>query len=260
MNPRRTAWKLALACVCLASAACTTVPETGRTQFNLMSPEEEMRLGFTSFQQLKQNTPLSRDAAAADAVRRVGERIAAVAPLPGAQWEFVLFEDPQPNAFCLPGGKVGVFSGMLPIAWNEAGLATVIGHEVAHAVARHGGERMSRAMALEMGGQLLGVATAGSPWQGAMVSVYGLGAQLGVALPHSRDQEGEADFIGLLYMARAGYDPAEAIAFWRRFADYNRKQGGGAPWFLQTHPLDEQRIAALERALPKARAEYVPRR
>ncbi|HEY5720394.1 MAG TPA: M48 family metallopeptidase, partial [Gammaproteobacteria bacterium] len=135
----------------------------------------------------------------------------------------------------------------------------VIGHEVAHAVARHGGERMSQQMALQGVGQVLGAVT-DPRWQGLTMAAYGLGTQLGVALPHSRAQESEADYIGLLYMARAGYDPDAAVGFWQRFAAYNRKHGGSTPWFLRTHPLDQQRIEQIGKWLPKARREYQPAR
>src|SRR5210317_2257705 len=144
-----------LAGLALLLAGCTTVPETGRTQFNVMSVEQETQLGFTSFEQLKRDTPVSRDPELNAMVQRVGQRIAAVASLPNAQWEFVVFDSPEANAFCLPGGKVGVFTGILPVTKDEAGLATVIGHEVAHAVARHGGERMSQALALEAVGAVI---------------------------------------------------------------------------------------------------------
>jgi predicted Zn-dependent protease len=246
---------VALICGLLA-VACTTVPETGRTQFNLLSASDETQLGLTAFAQMKEETPLSKDPAVNAMVRRVGERIAAVADLPGARWEFVVFDSPEANAFALPGGKVGVFTGILPITRDEAGLATVIGHEVAHAVARHGGERMSQAMALQGAGQVLGAVTANSQWRGLTMTAYGLGAQLGVALPHSRAQESEADYIGLLYMARAGYDPVNAVAFWTRFAEFNRQSGGTTPWFLRTHPLDEARLRQIVQWLPQARQEY----
>src|SRR5258706_5354226 len=139
-------------------SGCDTVPVTGRSQFNIMSTDQEMQLGLTSFDQLKKDTPISKDPAANALVQKVGHRIAAVADkdMPGAQWEFVVFESKEANAFCLPGGKVGVYTGILPITKDESGLATVIGHEVAHAVARHGGERMSEAMVLQTGGQVIG--------------------------------------------------------------------------------------------------------
>ena len=240
-------------------AACATVPETGRSQLLLVSPSEEMQLGLTEFEKLKKDTPISHDAAANATVQRVGQRIAAVAPLPNAQWEFVVFDKPDvPNAFCLPGGKVGIFSGILPITRDEAGLATVIGHEVAHAVARHGAERMSEGLLIQLGGTALAVAmqTQSDVTRGLAQQAYGIGATVGVALPHSREQELEADHLGLIYMARAGYDPREALDFWKRFAAYNNKRGGKPIEFLSTHPLDDRRIAEIEKLLPQAETEY----
>jgi predicted Zn-dependent protease len=245
--------------IALLVAGCATVPETGRSQLLLISPAEEMQLGLTEFDKLKQNTPISRDPAVNAMVQRVGGRIAAVAPLPNARWEFVVFDKPDvPNAFCLPGGKVGIFSGILPITKDEAGLATVIGHEVAHAVARHGAERISEGLLIQMGGEALAVAldTKSPATQALVQQAYGVGSTVGVALPHSRGQELEADHLGLLYMARAGYDPREAVAFWKRFAAYNEKRGGKPLEFLSTHPLDDRRIAEIERLLPQAEAEY----
>lgn len=251
---------LVSAALLLIAVGCYTVPETGRKSLNVLPAGQEMQLGFAEFEKMKKNVPISQDAQVNALVKQVGERIAAVAPLPGAQWEFVVFDSPEANAFCLPGGKVGVYTGILPITKDEAGLATVIGHEVAHAVARHGGERISQGLGLQVAGAALGVATAGSEY-GALISLaYGMGAQLGVALPHSRAQESEADRIGLIYMARAGYDPAAAVQFWQRFADYNRQRGGDAgAWFLRTHPLDEKRIADLQQWMPEAKAQYRPR-
>ncbi len=243
----------------LLLGACATVPETGRQQLLLITPAQEMRLGLTEFEKIKESTPISTDAGATALVRRVGERIARVAPLPNARWEFVLFDEPDTaNAFCLPGGKVGVYSGILEITENEAGLATVIGHEVAHAVARHGAERVSEGLLFELGGAALEAAlgSGSSSQRQAVLAAYDLGGTLGVILPHSRRQELEADHLGLLYMARAGYDPREAIRFWQRFAAYSRKKGGSPPEFLSTHPLDETRMRALERLLPRAMAEY----
>lgn len=242
-------------------AGCYTVPETGRKSFNFMSEGEEMQLGFSEFEKMKKEVPLSKDAAATALVERVGRRIAAVAQpdMPNAQWEFVVFESKEANAFCLPGGKVGVYTGILPITRDEAGLATVIGHEVAHAVARHGGSRMSTAVALQTAGGVAGSvlgATKYANWGPAFSQVYGVGSQVGVALPHSRLQESEADRIGLRYMARAGYDPEAAIGFWQRFAEFNRQSGGGeTPWFLRTHPVDETRIQQIRDWLPEARAQ-----
>ncbi len=246
----------------LGLTGCTTVPETGRRQLNLLSAQEEMQLGLTSFAQTKKDVPISRDGAANALLQKVGQRIAGVAQLPDAQWEFVVFESKEANAFCLPGGKVGVYSGILPITLNEAGLATVIGHEVAHATAHHGAERVSEAFVLQTGGGLLeaGLSKTDPKWQSAAATAYGLGATLGRELPHSRKQESEADLIGLKLMARAGYDPEEAVRFWERFAEVNRQSGGSStPWFLRTHPLDEKRIQQLKAWLPQAKAEYRPR-
>ena len=253
---------LSLAALMAGLAACTTVPETGRSQLNLISPSMERGMGRDAFTNLKGSTPLSNDQNATAILQRVGNRIAAVADLPKAQWEFVLFENSQANAFCLPGGKVGVYSGMLQITQTEAGLATVLAHEVAHAVAHHGAERISRVLVVQgVGLALVSQFTKmDAISKNALMLAYGLGTTLGTELPHSRLQESEADRIGLIYMARAGYDPAEAVKFWERFAEYNRAQGGSStPWFLRTHPLDEQRIEDLKRLLPEAQLQYRPR-
>jgi len=244
-------------------SGCATVPETGRSQLSLMSAGEEMQLGLTSFNQLKKETPVSKDAAANALVQKVGKRIAAVAELPNAQWEFVVFENKEANAFCLPGGKVGVYTGILPITRDEAGMATVLGHEIAHAVARHGGERMSQELVRQTGGSVLAttLSNADPRTQAIVKTVYGVGSQVGAILPYSRLHESEADKIGLKYMARAGYNPEAAVGFWQRFAAYSQQQGGsGTPAFLRTHPTDEKRIQQLKAWLPEAKAEYRPSR
>ncbi len=195
-------------------------------------------------------------------VQRVGKRISAVAQLPDAQWEFVLFDDPKTaNAFCLPGGKVGVYTGLLPICQGDGGMAAVVGHAVAHAVARHGAERVSEGLIVEMGGQFLGEAMKARPemTQKIVMQSYGIGSQVGVQLPHSRKQELEADHLGLLYMARAGYNPQEAVEFWKRFSGAHAPQTGligKVNAYLSTHPVDADRIARLERLMPKAQEEY----
>jgi metalloendopeptidase OMA1, mitochondrial len=244
----------------LILAACATAPITGRRQLNFIGEGQEMQLGISEFEKMKQSTPISHDPAANELVQRVGKKIAAAAAadLPNAQWEFVVFDDPQANAFCLPGGKVGVYKGILPITRDEGGLATVIGHEVAHAAARHGGERMSQALAAQTGGQLLGVAlsSADPRVQSLFQLAYPIGAQLGVLLPYGRRQESEADRIGLTYMARAGYNPEDAVGFWQRFSEYNKGRGAkGGPAFLRTHPVDEVRIRQIQEWLPAAKAE-----
>jgi predicted Zn-dependent protease len=242
-------------------AGCTTVPETGRRQLNIVSPGKEMALGLSSFDKMKQDVPISKDLAANALVQKVGNRIAAIAPLPNAQWEFVVFDSQEANAFCLPGGKVGVYAGILPITKDEAGLATVLGHEIGHAVAHHGAERMSESVILTTGGSLLdaSLATTDPKTHAAVATAYGVGAQVGRELPHSRLQESEADHLGLIFMARAGYNPEQAIAFWERFAAYSKEHGGSQGlWFLRTHPVDELRIKQLKQWLPEAQRNYKP--
>jgi metalloendopeptidase OMA1, mitochondrial len=259
MNP---SLRLSLLAAILAAAAllssCSTVPETGRRQLSLVSSSEVTQLSLSEFEKLKKSTPISKDATQNALVKRVGERVAAVAQLPNAQWEFILFDQPDVmNAFCMPGGKVGVYSGLLKVTQDEAGLATVIGHEVAHAVARHGEERISQGLLLQLGGTALAALSQSRPEaaQQLIQTAYGVGATVGVMLPHSRKQELEADHLGLLYMARAGYDPQQAVAFWQRFSAAN-KEKGGSPAFLRTHPVDEKRLEQLQELMPKASAEY----
>lgn len=206
---------------------------------------------------MKKETPVSRDPAANALLQKVGKRIAAAAgnDLPDAQWEFVVFESKEANAFCLPGGKIGVYTGILPITRDENGLATVLGHEVAHATAHHGGERMSQQMAAQGFGQMAGVAITDPRWSQLFQTVYPIGAQVGVLLPFSRKQESAADRIGLHYMARAGYDPKHAVEFWERFS---AAMGGksSTPAFLRTHPVDSVRIADIKKYLFEANQEY----
>jgi len=243
---------------------CSTVPVTGRRELNLVSSGQEMALGLSSFDQLKTNTPINHDPTINSMVQRVGKRIAAVASkdLPDAQWEFVVFDSKEANAFCLPGGKVGVYTGILPITKDDAGLATVMGHEVGHAVAHHGASRMSQTMVSQGLGQAAGSWVGSSKYaqyQDTFMSLYGVGSKVLVELPYSREQESEADRIGVVYMARAGYDPKEAVAFWERFAAYNQQSGTSSSYFakfLRTHPIDSVRIADLKKWLPQAQAEF----
>lgn len=241
---------------------CTTVPVTGRHELNFVPADQEMQLGLSSFDQLKKDTPINHDPAVNANVERVGSRIAGVAnkDMPNAHWEFVVFESKDANAFCLPGGKVGVYTGILPITQDEAGLATVLGHEVGHAVAHHGASRMSQAMLTQGVGEAAGAvvgSTQYAQYQNLFMGLYGIGSKVAVELPYSREQESEADHIGLVYMARAGYDPKEAIAFWQRFAAYNQQQGGNNTLsFLRTHPVDAVRIRQLQQWLPAAEAEF----
>jgi len=235
-------------------AGCATVPVTGRQQFNLLSEEEEARLGREAYREILAQARLSNDARLVTMVRRVGTRIAAVTNRPEFEWEFNLIESPEQNAFCLPGGKVAVYTGILEAVQNEAGLAAVLGHEIAHAVARHGGERLTENLIISLGAAVLGEATRRKPesTRRALMVAYGAGTTFGVVLPYSRSHELEADRMGLVYMAHAGYDPREAVAFWRRFA----AKGGKVPEFLSTHPASERRIAQLEDLIHEALAIY----
>lgn len=252
-------WTFAL-CLGAALAACRTTPYTHRHQLDLVPEGEEMKLGLTSYQQALSQAKLSTDAQATAMVRRVGERLARAADKPDYKWEFNLLDDPKTvNAWCLPGGKVAVYSGILPVTRDENGLAVVLGHEISHALARHGGERMSQGMLAQFGGAALSVALADKPaeTQALAAQAYGAGAQVGVLLPFSRKQESEADHIGLILMAKAGYDPANAVPFWERMEAQSKGGGGGGlSRYLATHPPDAQRIADIEKELPEAESYY----
>ena len=173
----------------------------------------------------------------------------------GYSWEFNTVESKEANAWCMPGGKVVVYTGLLPITQNEAALAIVIGHEIAHSIARHGNERMSQAMVQQMGGMALEIALAQKPeeTQNLFMTSYGIGSQVGAMLPWSRQQETEADQYGLIFSAMAGYDPQEAIPFWQRMSD---QSGGNPPEFLSTHPSDETRLRKLKQFMPEALKYY----
>jgi len=244
----------------LTFTGCATT-ETGRRQFNFVSRDQEMQLGLTAFDQIKKEVPISTDAKAKSLVERVGARIADQAKdrLPEAKWEFVVFESKEANAFCLPGGKVGVYTGLLPIAQTEAGLAAVIGHEVAHASQHHGAERMSIATTAAGVQKAAGAAVDEKYSQLTMAAVGGI-AKYGAELPYSREHESEADHVGMLYMARAGYDPEEALRFWERFAASHGQEPTGLVGklaaFLRTHPVDSKRIADLKAIMTEAKAEF----
>jgi predicted Zn-dependent protease len=240
----------------LLIAACTTVPDTGRKQFNPLSTQSEMRMGLTEFQKIKQQKKISQNRSYNSQVQRVAARLVPVIPLKNAQWEFVVFEDDTPNAFALPGGKVGVHTGLFKITKNDAGLAAVVGHEIGHVVARHGGERVVQSIGAAL--VTLGVNQALKDSDARNVATLGTGAATGLTvLKFSRSQELEADQLGALYMARAGYDPNESVKLWERFAQYKASTGGGrTPQFLSTHPLDSTRIERLKAFMPRAYAEY----
>jgi predicted Zn-dependent protease len=236
----------------LGLLACQTAPITGRQQLMLVSSDEENRMGIEAYQQILQKEKVSRDPQLNALVRRVGERIAAVVNRSDFAWEFRVIENDAANAFALPGGKVAVYTGIFAYTQTEAGLAVVMGHEVAHALARHGGERMSRSLIAQLG--LSAVQMGLSTNDPVILQGIGLAYGVGVELPFDRSQESEADHIGLILMARAGYDPRQAIPFWERMS--SAQQGKGPPEFLSTHPSGETRIAQLHEWMPEAMRYY----
>ena len=249
----------------LTAVACETVPITGRSQLVLIPEGTETKMGLDSYQQILAKSNVSSDPRLNDQVTRVGRRIAAATERNDYQWEFKVIEDPQVNAFCLPGGKVAVYTGMLPMARDDAGLAAVLGHEVAHAVARHGGERMSQQLAV----QGLTLATAQTLLAGndprvvqLVGATLGAGATVGLLLPWSRAQESEADHLGLIYMAKAGYHPSAARDLWKRMADSSGRPDASASTlekFLSTHPQPAERVTQIEGWIPEALQHYRPR-
>ncbi|MFL5389428.1 MAG: M48 family metallopeptidase [Myxococcales bacterium] len=245
----------------LLAVSCTTVPVTGRKSLNLVGEGTVNQLGAETYQQEVSKAKVSTDQNATAMVQRVAQRIAQAAEAnfhPNYQWEAKLLDDPKTvNAWCLPGGKMAVYSGILPLTQDETGLAVVLGHETAHALAHHGAERMSRSELMQVGeaGILAAVGAAKPGAVQAVGAALGIGSQVGVELPFSRQQESEADHIGLVLMAKAGYDPAKAVDFWQRMAAYGK--GKQPPAFLSDHPSDEDRIAAIKKELPEAKAAYV---
>lgn len=234
-----------------------TVPITGRKTILQYPEPEEITMGLSAYEQLTAKVPASQNPQYIEMVNRVGQRIAEVADRPDYAWEFRVLATSEQNAFCLPGGKVAIHEGILPICESEAGLAVVMAHEVAHALARHGGERMTHQQATETAKNFLGqfMQQQEPLTQELVLQAYGLGTKYGILLPYSRKHESEADHMGLVLMARAGYDPAEAPRFWQRFA--TMKQGGQQPEFLSTHPGDERRAADLLELLPEAQQEFL---
>lgn len=243
--------------------SCSTVPITGRSQLNLMSDSEMLSMSYSQYDQFLDENKLSKDAANKAMVKEVGTRIQKAVEkyfkmnnmsehLAGYEWEFNLVESDQVNAWCMPGGKVVVYEGILPITKDENGLAVVMGHEIAHAVAEHGAERMSQGLLTQLGGIGLSVALKDKPkqTQDLWLTAFGLGAQVGVLLPFSRTHESEADHLGLIFMSMAGYDPHEAVNFWGRMAEL--KAGQEPPEFLSTHPSDQTRIDNIKTHIPEA--------
>ena len=245
-------WSFTL--IALFLGGCATVPYTNRKQFNIISESDEDQLGAQAYTDVKAKNTISQDPQANAMVKRIGERIAAAAEKPEYKWEFVVIDDPKTmNAFCLPGGRVAVYTGILPVTKDENGLAVVMSHEVAHAIARHGAERMSEQQVVAYG-EKAGV-EAGLIKNQATLQIGEMAYGVLLGLPHSRAQESEADHIGLILMAKAGYDPRAAAPFWERM-----KASGGQkpPAFLSTHPSDEARIQKIKEELPEALTFYKP--
>jgi predicted Zn-dependent protease len=271
MNPFKKAVHLTgLIGILAILSACTTVPMTNRQSLQMVPEAELNAMSFEEYREVIKKSKLSSDTAEVQSVKRVGERIARAAEdflreqgqgqkISEFQWEFNLIaDDDKVNAWVMPGGKAAVYTGILEFTQNDTGLAVVLGHEVAHAIAGHGNERMSQGMMAQMGAVALAAALAQQPaaTRELFNQAYGVGANVGFLLPYSRLHETEADRIGLVLMARAGYDPRAAIPFWERM---NAEGGRRPPELLSTHPAPSSRIQAIQRELPQALRYYRPR-
>lgn len=257
-----------LLAVTLFTNSCSTVPVTGRSQLSLIPASELMSMSFQQYDEFLKENNVSKDAKQTETIKRVGAKIQKAveqyfannnlsSQLDGYAWEYNLVDNEQVNAWCMPGGKVVFYTGILPICKDDAGIATVMGHEIAHAIAEHGGERMSQSLLVQFGGIGLQAALQNEPaiTQQLAMTAFGIGSQVGVMLPFSRLHESEADHLGLIFMAMAGYNPNNAVEFWQRMA----AQGGEAPpEFLSTHPSNETRISDLKKLIPEAMQYYKP--
>jgi metalloendopeptidase OMA1, mitochondrial len=251
--------RILLALLLLAVAACETVPLTGRSQLLLVSEGEETRIGVDAYRGILNKSKISSDPRLNDQVMRVGRRIADATGRRDYEWECKVLDDPQANAFCLPGGKVAVYTGILPITRDDAGLAAVLGHEVAHAVARHGGERMSQTILVQSSLAATQTVLAGNDpvVVQSVTALLGAGASVGLLLPWSRSQESDADHLGLIYMAKAGYNPIAARDLWARMGDASRNSAA-PPALLSTHPSAATRVTQIEGWTPEALQYYRP--
>ena len=245
--------------------SCSSVPVTGRRQLSLVSDEQVLMLSLQEYNDYIKTAKKSTNQASSALVTNVGSKIAKAveayykymgmeSQLSGYAWEFTLVEDPQVNAFCMPGGKIVIFSGILPLTKDETGLSVVVAHEVAHAVAKHANERMSQAIVAQYGATALDalLSKSSSAVKSISQSVFGLGAQYGFMMPYGRNQELEADHLGLVFMGIAGYNPQAALPFWERMS----QQGSAAPEFMSTHPSDQTRINGIRQKLPEAMEYY----
>jgi predicted Zn-dependent protease len=256
-----------ISAISLVLLSCQTVPITGRHQLALIPSGQVQSMSAGQYRDFLAQHQVIRGTADAEMVQRVGKRIQQAVEryfaehnlsgqLKGYHWEFNLVDSKDVNAWCMPGGKVVVYTGILPMTRDETGLAVVLGHEIAHAVANHGDERMSQGLLAEMGGAALAEALSAKPKETSdlFMTAYGLGAQVGVLLPFSRLHESEADHLGLIFMAMAGYDPRSAVAFWERMAA--GKKGAAPPQLLSTHPADATRIRDIQSLIPEAMRYY----
>ncbi|MCI7781608.1 MAG: M48 family metallopeptidase [Parabacteroides sp.] len=257
---------MCLAMALLLLAGCSSVPLTGRKQVLLVSDQEVLTSSLTQYNEYIKTATKSSNATQSAMVTRVGKKIAAAteqylkqngleSEVKNFAWEFSLVKDEQVNAFCMPGGKIVVYEGLMKIIGSEDELAVVVGHEVAHAVAKHSNERMSQQLMAQYGAAILGqaVSNKSAAVQQLASTVYGVGAQYGVMLPYSRKHEIEADYMGLVFMTMAGYNPEVALSFWKKMS-----AGGSssAPEFMSTHPSDATRIEAIQKALPEIKTKY----
>ena len=237
--------------------SCSTTPYTHRKQVILLSPAQEMAMGYQAEREILAKASINHDPRLNAMVRRVGMRIAKAANRPDYHWSFHVINGNQINAFCLPGGKIFVYTGLLKLIDNDDQLATVIAHEVAHAIARHGAERISM-MQLGDLGRKLAIKAAGARYQNVINQVYGIGANYGVFLPYSRKFEYEADEIGIYLMAKAGYDPNQAIVFWKKMMQYTKNMRK-PPEFASTHPSDINRIRRIQAIIARLKRNHVIR-
>jgi predicted Zn-dependent protease len=264
---RRLTAIVATALLVALGLTCSSVPVTGRKQLSLIPSPQMLSMSYQQYGEFLKSNTLSTNQSQVQLVRNVGNKIKTAVErymtqngyadrLQGYAWEFNLVESKEVNAWCMPGGKVVVYTGILPVTKDEAGLAVVMGHEIAHAIAEHGGERMSQQLLTQFGGAALQEVLKNKPQetQNLWLGVFGAGAQIGVLLPYSRTHESEADHLGLIFMAMAGYDPSSAVAFWERMAA--GKGGQAPPEFLSTHPSDQKRIAQIREHLPEAMQYY----
>jgi metalloendopeptidase OMA1, mitochondrial len=246
--------KILTICFVVIIVACVTTPISNKSAFIMIPIRQEIALGKQAYNQILKEEKDSSDKKTTNLVKQIGLRLAKVSAMPNLDWEFHLIKSEQQNAFALPGGKVAVYTGLLPIAMNEAGLATVMSHEIAHVIARHGAQRMSRQLILTAGLMATSISLNNSRQKKMLMAALGVGIVYGLTLPFSRSNEAEADQIGLTYMAKAGYNPTEAVRFWKRFSSV--KVGKKVPEFLSTHPADNTRITLINRYLTRAKLDY----